>query len=161
MPSIAPLADWPQLYAEWKAQWEPAGESIAAFARAKNLKHKTVEGQFRRREIKASLDIAHARNKSLLLKSQTKVAAALDAENVEPDFALKVFKTVFEREEPNAGLAQQTNIIVPPMFASPAAQAAMEALMRPPADSSEPSKAQEAAARLMEIRDIEPGAKDA
>lgn len=140
--------DWPALLAEYEADWEPLGESYAAFARDKGINRTTVAAKFKHMKDKKQsiLKTAHARNLPILLKSQKKMQAALDQANVEPEFALKVFRAVFEREEPISQVNTQVNVVVPPMFASPIAMEAAKRLME--SDPDPLPLAQEAALKL-------------
>lgn len=129
--AFPPVADWPLTYAEYKADFEPQGQTVADFARAKKLNYSTVHNAFKRLLNKPALVSFHEKNKPLLLKAQSVVREALNKPDVDPGFALRALEKVAEREEPNAGLAQQTNIILPPMFASAKAEAAVRALTEP------------------------------
>jgi hypothetical protein len=130
---IRPLHDYAALLAEFEADYRPNGRTLQDLADERGIERQTLANAFTRERKRTALEAFHARNKALLLKAQRKVNEALDSDRLKPEFAagfaLKTMALVSEREEPNPLLAQQTNVIIPPLFAmSPLAEAFVLAL---------------------------------
>jgi hypothetical protein len=123
--------DWPYLLAEYEAEYKPLNLTMMDFAKAKELNYDTVKHAFKRLEKRQAMGTFHLRNKPLILKAQAQLKKALEADYVDPGLALRAVERLAAIEEPNAGLAQQVNITIPPLFASPGAAAAMATLTQP------------------------------
>lgn len=140
--------DWFALYAKFVAEYEPLGRTQKEFAQDHGVEPQTVSAWFKRIKRDEILKVAHKRNQPLLLKSQKRIEEALDAPNVEPDFALRVFKETWSREEPDPKASNTNILVVPPLFASPAAQMAIQSLTQAPPELGVPSAQSEALAAL-------------
>ena len=134
------IHDWALLLAQFQAEWEPHGRTLKEFCanREVPLPYPLAKAAFSREKMRTALVAIHARNKPRGLIAQRRVMEALAKISADGapvslkagEFALKVFTAVMEREEPNATLAQQINIVIPPLFPeSDAAKRAMKSLM--------------------------------
>jgi hypothetical protein len=130
---IRPLHDYAELLAQFEADYRPYGRTLETFALERGIARQTLANAFTRERKRTAVQAFHSRNKALLLKAQRKVNEALDSDLLRPEFAagfaLKTMALVAEREEPNPLLVQQTQVVVPPLFAmTPLAQAAIRAI---------------------------------
>jgi hypothetical protein len=130
--------DWALLVAQFDADWAPHGRTLREFCESREvpLPYQLTSAAFIRERKRSSLGTIHSRNLPLGIVAQRRVSEALARMSVEAgpvkagEFALKVLAQVMEREEPNATLAQQINIVIPPLFPeSEAARRATKALM--------------------------------
>lgn len=138
-PGRAPAHDWAILMAEYDADYLPENKSLKEFCLERKLDPTVTSNSFQKERRRSAMAAFHGRNKPLLLKAQQSVLIALEESKTWKNrpaaakFALDVLEKVAEREEPNPLLAQQFNVVLPPMFpAGSLASKAIEALTGKP-----------------------------
>ena len=114
--------DWALLLAQFEADYVPHNRTLREFCKDRELDEKGTSVAFSRERKRTALGVFHERNKPLLMLAQRQVyRAVLESVNW-PDqvkaaeFNLKVLEKVAEREEPNPGLTQNLNVVMPPLF---------------------------------------------
>lgn len=113
------------LRAKYEAEYSPNHISLKQFCLDQDppLHLGSTLSAFNRERKRARLSAFHARNPQILLIAQQVVKESLNssadptpAQSRKADFALRVVEKIAEREEPNAALAQQVNVVIPPLF---------------------------------------------
>ena len=111
------------LRAKYEAEYAPNHISLKQFCIDNGCPLGTTLSAFNRERKRARLSAFHARNPQILLIAQQVVKESLNssadptpAQSRKADFALRVVEKIAEREEPNAALAQQVNVVIPPLF---------------------------------------------
>ena len=113
------------LRAKYEAEYAPNHISLKQFCLDQDppLHLGSTLSAFNRERKRARLSAFHERNPQILLIAQQVVKESLTS-TIDPtpsqsrkaDFALRVVEKISEREEPNAALAQQVNVVIPPLF---------------------------------------------
>ena len=118
--------DWAMLRAKYEAEYAPNNIPLKKFCADQDppIPINTCVSAFNRERKRARLSAFHSRNPLLLLTAQQVVQASLtdpvafqtNAAARKAEFALRVYEKVAEREEPSPELAQQVNVVIPPLF---------------------------------------------
>jgi hypothetical protein len=95
------------LWLEYLSAYKSEGKTQVEFCKDKDLEPTMISRHFAELKREAQIDLFKRRNTGILLKAQSNVHKALEADQVKPEFSLDAYKAIADRE----GLSPQAQII--------------------------------------------------